>query len=223
MTRITPSSTVVPYITARRGEEAAPEGMLSLLPNGGGLCYLDEEPRDRDEQGVLWARCTQNWENGWPAGPPQWKNVHPSRQREAMTELRCQVCITRPASRTPLGYLFLTTRRDATERADGAEGALSVQPPLCLEHALVATEQCPHVALAYRVRLPPLYGVLGTLYRTGPDLRPIPAMVSDEMKDKPLPYSERLLRPWFLASQLVRELRGVTVVDLDREMAAAHL
>ncbi|MFF0089304.1 hypothetical protein ACFYSF_04985 [Streptomyces canus] len=43
------------------------------------------------------------------------------------------------------------------------------------------------------------------------------------MKDKPLPYSERLLRPWFLASQLVRELRGVTVVDLDREMAAAHL
>ncbi|MEV7381959.1 hypothetical protein [Streptomyces lydicus] len=46
--------------------------------------------------------------------------------------------------------------------------------------------------------------------------------VSEEAEGTPLPYKYRLLRPWFLASQLVRELRGVTVVDLEREVAAAR-
>ncbi|WP_245698548.1 hypothetical protein [Streptomyces lydicamycinicus] len=72
------------------------------------------------------------------------------------------------------------------------------------------------------MRVPRLYGVVGTLYTTGPDMRPVPVKVSDEEADRPLSYKERLLRPWFLASQLVRELRGVTVVDLEREVAAAR-
>ncbi|WP_261801710.1 hypothetical protein [Streptomyces sp. ISID311] len=50
----------------------------------------------------------------------------------------------------------------------------------------------------------------------------MPVKVSDEDEDRPLPYKDRLLRPWFLASQLVRELRGVTVVDLEQEVAAAR-
>ncbi|MER6330122.1 hypothetical protein ACFUS2_06145 [[Kitasatospora] papulosa] len=65
--------------------------------------------------------------------------------------------------------------------------------------------------------------MVGTLYTTGADLRPVPVVVSDEAKDVPLPYKDHLLRPWFLASQLVRELRGVSVVDLEREIATARL
>ncbi|MFH9246684.1 hypothetical protein ACH4LK_14780 [Streptomyces lydicus] len=73
------------------------------------------------------------------------------------------------------------------------------------------------------MRVPRLYGVIGTLYTTGADMRPVPVRVSDEAKDRPLSYRDHLLRPWFLASQLVRELRGVTVVDLEREIATACL
>ncbi|WP_242585208.1 hypothetical protein [Streptomyces sp. MST-110588] len=51
----------------------------------------------------------------------------------------------------------------------------------------------------------------------------MPVQVSEEARDTPLPYKDHLLRPWFLASQLVRELRGVTVVDLEREIATARL
>ncbi|TXC99258.1 hypothetical protein FS847_06450 [Streptomyces sp. ISID311] len=221
-----PWSVVVPYITARRGEDPESAAMLGLRPGGGGLCYLDESPRDRDDQGVLWARCSQNLEDGWPAGSPRWGDVHPSRQRETMRGLRCQVCVVRPASRTASGYLFLATRPDGSVKPNWPEGALTWQPPLCLDCAVVAVEQCGRLvrdgAVVLRARVPRLYGVIGTLYTTGPDLRPVPVKVSDEDEDRPLPYKDRLLRPWFLASQLVRELRGVTVVDLEQEVAAAR-
>lgn len=218
-----PWSAVIPYITARRGEDPDSAAMLGLRPGGGGLCYLDEGPRDRDDQGVLWARCSQTREDGWPVGPPRWGAVHPSRQRETMSGLRCQVCVVQPASRTASGYLFLAPRPEGSVGADWAEGARTWQPPLCLECAALAVKQCGHLArvgaAALRVRVPRLYGVIGTLYTTGPGMRPVPVKVSDEAEDRPLSYKERLLRPWFLASQLVRELRGVTVVDLEQEVA----
>ncbi|UNO42151.1 hypothetical protein KGS77_24845 [Streptomyces sp. MST-110588] len=219
-------SAAVPYITARRGEEAEITAMLGFRPGGGGLCYLDEGPGDRDDQGVLWARCSQSREDGWPVGSPRWGMVHPSRQRETMQGLRCQVCIVQPASRTASGYLFLSTRPKVTGR-DWPEGVLTWQPPLCLGCAVIAVEQCHHLlragAVALRARVPRLYGVIGILYTTGTDLRPVPVQVSEEARDTPLPYKDHLLRPWFLASQLVRELRGVTVVDLEREIATARL
>jgi hypothetical protein len=222
-----PWSAVVPYITARRGEEPESTAMLGFRPGGGGLCYLDEGPGDRDDQGVLWARCSQSREDGWPVGSPRWSMVHPSRQRETMQELRCQVCVVQPASRTASGYLFLATRPTDSPAPDWPEGVLTWQPPLCLDCAAIAVEQCPHLsragAVALRVRVPRLYGVVGTLYTTGANLRPVPVVVSDEAKDTPLPYKDHLLRPWFLASQLVRELRGVSVVDLEREIATARL
>ncbi|MGW6962294.1 hypothetical protein [Streptomyces chartreusis] len=70
-------------------------------------------------------------------------------------------------------------------------------------------------AVALRARVPRLHGVIGTLYRTSPDGRPEPVEFDNESARTPLPYRQRRLPPWFLASLLVRELRGVTVVDLD--------
>lgn len=215
---------VVPYITARHGEEGEVAAMLGVLPGGRGLCYLDEGPRDRDGRGVLWARCTQALEGGEPADRPRWREVHPSRQRETMESLRCQVCV-RPANRTPLGFLFLETLpAESDTTVDRYEGVLTAQPPLCLEHAQAAAEQCGHLAkkgaVALRVRVPRLYGVIGAFYRNGTH-GPEPVDVSENVGSRSLSYRDRRWTPWILASQLVRELRGVTIVNLEEEMAAA--
>ncbi|ORT61931.1 hypothetical protein [Streptomyces sp. CB03238] len=210
---------LVPYITARHGEEADSLSNLSLRPGGKGLFYLNEGPGDRDERGVLWARCSQSRYGNEITGRPRWRDVHPSRQRECMEDLRCQVCVQQP-SRTAQGYLFLATQQD-DRPTDSWEGHLTAQPPLCLEHAKAAVEQCGHLvragAVALRVRVPRLYGVIGVLYRTGSDGRPETVEFDGESACTPLPYRNRRLTPWFLASQLVRELRGVTVVDLEEE------
>src|SRR4051812_33604916 len=86
---------LVPFITQREGEDAAPDNLI-LLPHPGGrlrLHYADEDPRDRDLRGVLWARCSFNPPDaqGQPAGRPQWKLVHPYRQMMTMQALRCQI------------------------------------------------------------------------------------------------------------------------------------
>ncbi|WP_229894922.1 hypothetical protein [Streptomyces galilaeus] len=90
-------------MTQREGKDAAPDNLI-LLPHTDGrlhLHYLDEDPRDRDLRGVLWARCSFNSPEGQgqPTGRPQWKLMHPYRQMMTMQSLRCQIC-TNPA-RTP--------------------------------------------------------------------------------------------------------------------------
>lgn len=139
-----------------------------------------------------------------------------------MEGLRCQVCV-QEASRTEDGYLFLATA-PARTRASW-EGFLTAQPPLCLEHAEEATEKCGHLvrttAIALRARVPRLHGVIGTHYRYGPcGIEPVD-LGGEPEAGSPLPYRNRRLTPWFLASQLVRELRGVTVINLADEVAAA--
>src|SRR4051794_31140557 len=100
---------LVPYITLREGEENAPDNLAFDLsiPAWPRLRYQDETPMDRDVREVLWGRCSQTIRNasGMPTGQPRWKFVHPSRQRETMQELRCQVCV-QPA-KTPLGWIFM--------------------------------------------------------------------------------------------------------------------
>ncbi|RKN09114.1 hypothetical protein D7319_14270 [Streptomyces radicis] len=165
---------------------------------------------------MLWARCSQLLHNGVPLGKPRWREVHPGRQRETMMYLRCQVCAG-PASRTELGCLFLHTRPPhGTVEPGWPEGVLTTQPPVCLEHAVMASRQCPHLTdagyVALRAKRPRLYGVFGHAYtfdRRRGRVRHVPS-------DGALPYGHPAAR-WYLASQLVRELRDVTVVDLDTE------
>ncbi len=97
---------LVPYITSREGEYGGLESELTLSMNTFGavrLAYQDETPADRGPRGELWARCSQSLNTaGRPMGKPQWRLVHPVRQREAMEQLRCQVgfCPGRPSRGT---------------------------------------------------------------------------------------------------------------------------
>ncbi|MEU6482585.1 hypothetical protein [Streptomyces sp. NPDC046887] len=209
---ILPADLTIPYITAREGEEA--DYLLNLRVGIGPdrrpqLGYVNEEPPDRDPRGVLWARYSMSLDvGGRPTGTPRWRLVHPLRQRTTMALLRCQVC-TAPVKRGD-GVLFVETADDR----DGCTGPVrTAQPPVCLPHARMAVQRCPrlrskgHVALlATRY---PLYGVIGTPYQcTSDGIRPLAGT------DTPLPYNHPLIG-WFLASQLVRELRDYEVVNLD--------
>ncbi|OIJ86421.1 hypothetical protein [Streptomyces colonosanans] len=203
---------VVPYITAREGEEA--DSLLNLRmrlgPDGRPrLGYMDEEPPDRDLRGTLWARYSQSLgSDKMPTGTPQWRLVNPVRQRVMMGLLRCQVC-TAQTKRTD-GVLFLETLDDL----DFTRPVRTAQPPVCLEHARVAAKRCPrlrsrgHVALlATRF---PIYGVIGTAYQWhgAGGIR----AVSDAGSH--FPYTHPQIG-WVLGSQLVRELRDYQVVNVD--------
>lgn len=203
-------SRLVPYITSRDGEEPDSQLALRAFFDGAGrsaLGYWDECREDRDQRGVLWSRCSQSiGVDGVPFGKPQWRLVHPARQRETMTQLRCQICAG--PTRTPEGYPFLAT---ATE-GDLRPGEPTAQPPVCLAHLRVAVEQCPHLQKGYSallVRSAPLCGVIGTPYEW--TARGIKALPGD---NTPVSYRDPALK-WFLASQLVRTLTDFTVVDLD--------
>ncbi|MDT0344122.1 hypothetical protein [Streptomyces litchfieldiae] len=221
MTKSPSRPTVIPYITAREGENGERASKLGVRWNSQGLCYVDERPVDRDERGVLWARLTQSLRDGMPWGKPRWRQVHPSRQRETMMYLKCQVC-AQPASRTDQGYLFLHTRpAPGTVERGWPEKSLTAHPPLCLEHAVVASRQCAHLTdagyVALRAKRPRLYGVFGTAYTTDALGRATPLPATRE----PLPYGHPFAH-WYLASQMVRQLHDVCVVDLETELAVAE-
>ncbi|KRD17906.1 hypothetical protein [Streptomyces sp. Root264] len=202
----------VPFITQREGEDAAPDN-LTLLPHIDGrlhLHYLDEDPRDRDLRGVLWARCSFNPldARGQPTGRPQWKLMHPYRQLMCMQALRCQIC-AQPA-RSPLGLIFLAGPHD---EKPGVAQVLTNQPPVCARHVRTAAQLCPHLQGDPTVHLAqsaPLYGVVGTLYGLGADgVQPV------AQPGPPLPYSHPDITS-FLASQQVRRLHSFRTLDLDQ-------
>ncbi|MFJ2567265.1 hypothetical protein ACIQ8G_35690 [Streptomyces sp. NPDC094154] len=202
---------LVPYITSREGEH--PDLLLSLRGIHGRdgrlqLGYWDELTEDRDLRGVLWGRCSQTiGTDGLPTGQPRWRMVHPSRQRETMEQLRCQVCAQH--ARTRHGVIFLAGPNEVSP--DDAV-VRTAQPPVCREHARAAAQQCPHLAgrpTVFLVQSAPLYGVIGTPYQWGDSgLSALPAT------DTPLPYGHTGLR-WFLASQMVRRLRAYTIISID--------
>lgn len=211
---------LVPFVVQREGEEAAPDNLLitGLGPGRYRLRYADEDPRDRDLRGVLWARCSFNPVDAdqRPTGKPQWRMMHPYRQRITMQTLRCQVC-AEPA-RTPGGYVFLAGPDTA---AFHQAPVLTNQPPVCARHVRTAAELCPHLdrrPMVFLVQSAPLYGVHGVVYGYGSQ-----GVQVVGRPDEPLPYGHPNL-PTFLASQLVRRLSAFQVMDLDallRELPAA--
>ncbi|MGA5418484.1 hypothetical protein [Streptomyces pseudogriseolus] len=219
-TTVRPDSRVIPFVIQHEGEEAAPDN-LRLTPLGSGryrLGYADEDPRDRDIRGVLWARCGfgEVDDEGRLMGRPQWRMMHPLRQRGCMQALRCQVCAG-PA-RTPLGWIFLAGP-GAVDPYD--EPVLTNQPPVCPEHARTAAELCPHLTgepVVFLARSAPLYGVIGVGY----GVRDGKVQVV-ERPAGPLPYGHPLM-PTVLASQMVRRLgvfRLFTLGELFTELEHA--
>ncbi|WP_369228787.1 hypothetical protein AB5J56_00190 [Streptomyces sp. R21] len=208
-----PRSCLVPYITAREGEEA--DSFLSLRAafdrtGAARLGYWDETREDRDVRSVLWSRVSQSiGDDGLPAGEPKWRLVHPARQRETMLKLRCQVCVG--DARTPDGILFLESKKDGVPTSSTT--VRTAQPPVCRRHAHMAAKRCPYLAehgsVALLAQSAPLYGVIGTPHAySGNGVQVLAG------NDVPVPYGDPALR-WFLASQLVRTLRAFTVMDLD--------
>ncbi|MGW0628504.1 hypothetical protein [Streptomyces sp. NPDC002758] len=208
---------LIPYVTLREGEEAAPSNLAIVREwpsNRPRLRYQDEGPDDRDVRGVLWGRCSQNRrdERNMPTGKPRWRLMHPSRQRECMRAMICQVCV-QPA-RTPLGFVFLAGPDD--HRPDETR-IITAQPPVCQRHVPAAARLCPHLdgrPLVFLAQSAPLYGVHGTVYGFGQD-----GVTAVNLPDFPLPYGDPDL-PVFLASQLVRRLGSFRRVDLDELMQA---
>ncbi|MEV0278571.1 hypothetical protein AB0I22_19615 [Streptomyces sp. NPDC050610] len=141
-----------------------------------------------------------------------------------MYRLRCQVCCQRPASRTELGYLFLLERPVSRTEDGWPEGVLTPHPPLCLAHAGVSVERCPplrkgHVAV--RATRPRLYGVRGLVLTPG-WTQMLHVLPDDPDDEEAVAYQSPRAR-WCLATQQVRRLCGVTVIDLEAELAAAGL
>ncbi|CAL9420295.1 hypothetical protein SUDANB21_01840 [Streptomyces sp. enrichment culture] len=202
---------LVPYITQRAGEDAAPDNLIITRHLSGlRLYYADEDPRDRDARGVLWARSGWNPVDteGRITGEPQWKLMHPHRQMVCMQTMPCQVC-TQPA-RTPLGFIFLAGPR---YEAPNQPRVITNQPPVCRKHVRAAAQLCPHLngdPVVFLVRSAPLHGVTGTLY--GPDAHGVRGMAQP---DAPLPYGHPNLGT-FLAPQLVRRLSSFQLVALDK-------
>ncbi|GGY13460.1 hypothetical protein [Streptomyces xanthochromogenes] len=201
--------TVRPFVVAYDDEQG---GRLSDLtveftpkPR---LAYKIMQAGDRDRGGVLWARTDRPPLKGRSLkGKPIFSSMDPERQREAMHDLLCQVC-SEPASRTREGWLFLDWRMPY-DSPMWPEGSLTNMPPLCVTCVRVAVEQCPHARkfTAVRVRLPRLWGVSGNQYR------PIEGGWEVDHSLPWLRYGDERL-PMVLASQLIRELCKVTVVDL---------
>jgi hypothetical protein len=209
---------LIPYITQRKGEEAAPDNLF-IHRQGSELRlrYMDEDPRDRDVRGTLWTRCGFNPvdERKQPTGEPQWKLMHPQRQLAMMQTMHCQVC-TEPA-RTPLGYVFLSGPND---RPPSEQRVITNQPPVCAKHVRAAAKLCPHLInnpTVFLAQSAPLYGVHGTLYGLNDK-----GVYVVAQPDNPLPYSHPNLST-FLASQLVRRLSAFRVVDLEELLRELRL
>lgn len=221
--RPTTPPAIVPYVTQRAGEQAAPDNLVMLPARGNHgrgryrLFYADEETGlDRDLRQVLWARVSFNPydQRKRPTGEPEWKLMHPFRQRLTMERLRCQICTA--SATTPLGIIFLAGAHDHEHTEPPL---VTNQPPVCPKHVRTAAALCPHLRedpVVFLASSAPMYGVLGTVYGLVDGTIQVVAQPSE-----PLPYGHPNL-PTFLASQLVRRLaryRVLTVSELARELA----
>lgn len=197
------SRIVAPYVTTWSAERNL-RCRLVVRPGGWGVGYASELPGHRDEHGVLWARVAELRETG----RPEFGRVHPARQRQAMSDLLCQVCAG-PADRTSDGVLWLM-RDHREDWPRWPEGMASVEPPVCAQCVAISLRRCPALqrgAVAFRVREFVVAGVWGTLYRPGA-FAPVP------VKGVHLSYGDPEIR-WMVAVALIRELRGCTFVPVE--------
>lgn len=202
---------VIPFVTLREGEEAAPAD-LHLLPyglSGPRLVYGDEDLRDRPLRDILWARCSFSMgEGGMPTGEPRWKFLHPYRQMATMLAMRCQICAQQ--ARTPLGWIFLAGPKD---QEPSETTVWMAQPPVCARHVRMVERLCPHMEGTPTVFLAasaPLYGVLGSVYGHGPG----GTVDVVERPEGPVRFGDPRA-PRVLASQLVRRLSSFRVLTVD--------
>lgn len=207
----------VPQIVLRADQRIV-RGPLRVTADG--IQYTDPRPSDRDEEGILWPRVT-----GPETGRPLYAEINPLRQRAAMETSRrllCQVGLG-PATVTPDGVLWIVPRpKDTSRDPHGPEWpeGWTTEPPVCLAHAPTAARWCPRLRergyAAGFFSQAPLVAVEGTLYRpsgTGRIDKTSRAVFELDQPDDAAavqPVDARFL----LAEHLVRDLSGLTAVDL---------
>lgn len=210
----------VPWMAAWTGERVIGAELIVRPGKQVGIAYADELPMDRGERGALLNRGHRPAPKG-KRGRPLFGAVNMSRQRRAMRKLLDHVG-GGPADRNELGVLWLLD--DLVDECEPGwpEEMITVHPPVSVESAAKAVEQCPELGqagfTAVRVRDPQPYGYLGRLY--APDLArphsPFPVVVEER---KVLGFDDPLL-PWLHAGQSAMCLVGCTVVDLGEELKA---
>jgi hypothetical protein len=193
---------IVPYITSWSTERKLTRDLVER--RGTGLAYVDECVTDRDDHGVLWLQVACRPQQGRPL----FGNVHPLRQRRAMRRLLCQVCAA-PADKTEDGVLWLLIDH-RNDWPNWPEKMAVTEPPVCARCVSVASRLCPVLregAVSVRVRHCPITGVRGMLHHR--DGRDLVATHEDNVH-----YDDPIVR-WMLATNLLRELRDCTLVDLE--------
>ncbi|MFB6504249.1 MULTISPECIES: hypothetical protein [unclassified Streptomyces] len=185
---------------------------LRIGPDG----VYHEGPENRDEEGQLWPQV-----RGPQTGAPEYAEMNPLKQCQAMERLLCQVGMG-PATRTEHGVLWVLPRPTGSPEDpdyDWDEGVTTTEPPACLFHARVSAHQCPRLRtrghVAVFVRDTELVAVEGTYYPPPPTgARPIKTVLPIDAPDTRL----------MVADRLVRRLRAVTPVDItDRSPARGAL
>ncbi|MFD3590494.1 hypothetical protein [Streptomyces sp. NPDC058683] len=207
---------LVPYITAWSAESVPqPRVERRITGAGEGIGFEDEDPRTDRRYGVLCIRSTLT-----PGrGEPEFRLIHPHRQRRAMDHSLCQVCSgptvgTRADGRTL--YLLGGARPIA-------EGETTAAPPVHPSCAIEATENCPPLRRGHAAALverATLYGVAGVIYNPE-TLAPLPHVGS---RPGELPHVDIAADAsrWTLASFTVVSLHGVTPVSPDELHAMAN-
>lgn len=191
---------VVPYITAWSSEQSSHS---LVVARSQGIGYSNEDPYDRDADGILWGRISSS-----PGkGRPEFGRVHYLRQRRAMRKLLCQVC-ARPADHTAEGILWLLGENPA-DRSSWPNDLITTHPPLCMKCAVTSVRLCPHLRKQYvalRVRDFEPVGVRGALYSPG---FPFPRAFDTAG----VAYGDPQIH-WVRAAQLIVRLQSYSVVEL---------
>ncbi|MFF7183155.1 hypothetical protein [Streptomyces sp. NPDC008121] len=185
-----------------------------MTPRVIGFADASLDLRARDPWKVLW----RLWTLGRGKGEPEFKAVHPLRQRRAALYTLCQVC-DQPAEDEERGTLFVLGANGTAGLGAIQDLELASEPPVHPRCAIEAIARCPHLRnghVAARVQWPVPWGVRGTRYgltRSWPKQRPEQVNVSYASEDRRLVLADRVLI----------ELHGCQPVDLAEEARCAQL
>ncbi|GAA0402480.1 hypothetical protein GCM10009530_63020 [Microbispora corallina] len=156
---------IVPYVLAY-SEELVPQRLTfrEHRPSGGPRLEFVDPRRSDWVDGVLRARVRTH-----QRGSVRWKRLNTRRQWECLAKGWCQVC-KRPAAQSDGRLPWLLTER--VYQPIGEDRLGTTAPPTCRDCIPLSLQMCPQLSsapLLCTVAAAEPVGVLGDLFRDGPD------------------------------------------------------